>query len=41
LEKIQEIRHKQRLPSFGFGDLLIWLGIALMIIWIIAKIAGY
>jgi len=30
----------ERIRRVDYADVLIWLGIALMVIWIIAKIAG-
>jgi hypothetical protein len=30
----------ERIRKVDYADVLIWLGIALMVIWIIAKIAG-
>jgi len=31
----------EKLHKFDIGDVLIWLGLAIIILWMIAKIIGY
>jgi len=36
-----QTNQSNKFGKFDYADVLIWLGIALLVIWIIAKIAGY